>query len=94
MREAERLIIFRYFLSLTGDRYSVDTRKNRFLFFFLNPRIEVTKGATRKKMTPSESRRNGLSKGAIFFEKYAFLPSVKNRRKRVKIRPFGNGFHL
>ena len=45
-------------------------------------------------MISSESRRNGLSKGAILFEKYAFLPGVKNRQKRVKIQPFRNGFHL
>ena len=45
-------------------------------------------------MSPSESRRNGLSKGANVFEKYTFLTNVKNRGKRVKIRPFGNGFHL
>ena len=54
---------------------------------------KLRRGLREKKMTPLESRTNGLSKG-VLKEKYAFLPGVKNRRKRVKIRPFGNGFHL
>ena len=63
---------------------------------FLNRRTEAGENyeKKKKKITPSESIRNGLSKGAICFEKYAFLPSVKNRQNRVKILPFGNGFHL
>ena len=34
MREAEQRITFCCFLSLIADKYSIDARKNRFLFFF------------------------------------------------------------
>ena len=34
MREADRRITFRYFLSVTANRYSIETKKNRFPSFF------------------------------------------------------------
>ena len=55
---------------------------------YLNRRIGMTFRRTRKKITSSERGRKGLSEDAIFFKKYAFLPGVKNRRKRVKIWDF------
>ena len=72
---------------------NISEKKKRFLRFFKSLDW-ITKTITRKTLTSTERKRHGLSKGATFFFKYAFLLGVKNRRKRVKIRPFGNGFHL
>ena len=93
--EAEQRIILGYFLLPTGDRYSLDSliykdqwigtllKQGRTNFsLFLNCRIEATERATRKKMTPSESRRNGLSKSIIFFGKIRIFTKCKKSSKK------------
>ena len=86
MLEAERRITFCYFLSLTVDKYSIDARKNRFLFFFKSKDRSDGEGYE-KKMPPLESRRNGFSKGE-FFWKIRILIGCKKSSKKGKNSTF------
>ena len=60
----------------------IDARNNGILFC-LNRRIEETKKATRKKkITPLESRRNGLYKDSIFFRKICIFTKCKKSSEK------------
>ena len=52
------------------------------------------KGYEKKKCNLRKAEKTGFLKVQFFIKKYAFLPGVKNCRKRMKIRTFVNGFHL
>ena len=68
-------------------------RKNRFLGFFKSSDGNDHYSDKKKKLHPRKEEQ-GFLKMQLFSKKYAFLPGVKNRRKRVKIRAFRNGFIL
>ena len=77
MSEAERRIIFPYFLSLTADRYSIDARTNRFLSFLKKSEDQSDgEGYEKKNYTLGKQKKQAFKK-CIKKKKYAFLLGVK-----------------
>ena len=81
-----KLIHFAVFLAKMPSEV-LGERKNDF-WDFLNHPIGTTERATRKTITSSERRRNGLSNDAIFFTKIFIFTGCKKSLKKAEFSGF------